>query len=288
MTNKLKHLATALLAFGLSSSTLSAQGTETNEDKFPHIFIGGAGGGFFQLNQKGYDVKNIFTPAGAFNLGAMFNPYVGMRFQYAGWKEKGHTTRLTSNRKYKYGFHTPGLDALVDVTNIFYGKKQHVFHAYAIGGIGFSAGRGHQTDVNDVYLSGQSRFTVDYRAGLQLEARINHLLGVYVEGLAINMHDHNRPELGKAGEWRIQTMIGLNFHLGGKNRVAKPATYTAPVTAENQTVTPQQPTTPPYKRQSPNQSLNHSPHPHPFWKTAAQRCSLQLVKRKYPLIKRSK
>lgn len=168
-------------------------------------------------------------------------------------------TRLTSPRNYKYGFYSPNLDAMVDLTNIFYKKKPHVFHAYAIGGVGIAAGRGRQVESDGFTSSGHSRFTVDYRAGLQLEARIKNRIGIFVEGLAINMHDHNRPQLGEAGEWRIQTMLGLNFHLGGKKRVAKPAPVATPIP----TPAKPEPAAEPVKKEEPKAKPKLEPKPQP-------------------------
>lgn len=221
MNTKCFKLGVIAFAWSLFSTTATAQ-TRDDGETYPYSFIGGAGGALFQVKERGYDLKNKCVPMGAFNLGGWVNPWLGGRFQLSGWKEKGTKTRTNLPMKYKYGFWSPNLDLMIDVTNLLC-KKPHMVHAYAIGGVGFGAGRGedYPTDVSSMK---SSRFAVDYRVGAQVEVKVAKHVGVFVEGLAVNMHEPHRPDLTKAGEWRVQALLGLNFTFGkGRKRKVEAA-----------------------------------------------------------------
>lgn len=190
-------LMAALLTLGGNAAAQAQVKAETEKDVYPQAYIGVAGGGFFQLTKVGYDVKNTFTPMGAFNLGGWFNPWLGARFQFTGWKERGMQTNHLAPERYEYGFMSPNLDLMIDVTNLLC-KKPHVVHASVLGGVGFSAGRGDNT-LQSGYVTKSNRFTVNYRVGAQVEAKVNRTLGIFVEGVAINMHECHRPALTKKG-----------------------------------------------------------------------------------------
>lgn len=203
---KKKIFATCAASFALLAlSPATANAQETEEEAYPYQFFGVGGGGFHQLTERDYTVKNQFVPLGAAQLGGMFNPYVGLRLDVSGWKERGRRNDFKDT--YKMGFLAPSLDVMLDVTNFFYGKKKHLLHLYAVGGAGFAVGRGHCYDKAG-YAATTSRFSFSPRAGLQLEAKVARFMGVYAEALAVNLTN------GGKGEWRLQPTVGFNFYMG--------------------------------------------------------------------------
>ena len=112
MKTKLKTLlALAALLFA-SASTVSAQVTDAEGKKYPHIFLGLQGGPEITLFNDSCEV----SPIGAFELGSWFNSKVGLRGKAYFWKNQYDND--TFRQKFKYTNVKTSVDFLLDLTNL--------------------------------------------------------------------------------------------------------------------------------------------------------------------------
>ena len=75
MKTKLKTLLALVALLFASASTVSAQVSDAEGKKYPHIFLGLQGGAEITLFNDSCEV----SPIGAFELGSWFNSKVGLR-----------------------------------------------------------------------------------------------------------------------------------------------------------------------------------------------------------------
>lgn len=193
------HVSMLALLAGLLIMPAQAQSEKRLNDNYPYGFMSIAGGGLWTPNSSLPQGRNRFTPMGEVGIGGMVCPYFGLRFTMDAGAEK----LLVDGEKTKETYLYSNLDAMVDVTNFFYGTKPHLLHLYAVGGVGLG------TLPNE---SRTDKMPYNVRVGGQLEARINEHWGVYVEGLAVNRH--NIVDAPK--HWQAQTMLGIKYCFTGK------------------------------------------------------------------------
>lgn len=188
-------LATCMLAL-----PTQAQSEKRLNDTYPYGFMSVAGGGLWTLDKDLPTGRNRFTPMGEFGFGGMFCPYAGARLTF----DIGAEKLLDEGEKAKKTYLYSNLDAMLNVTNFFYGTKPHLLHLYAIGGVGLGS------------LPNESRtqkLPYNVRVGGQLEARLSEHWGVYLEALAVNRHNIVQPT---AKKWQAQTMLGVKYCFSGK------------------------------------------------------------------------
>lgn len=190
-----------MLALLASMLVMPAQAQKERRlnDNYPYGFMSVAGGGLWTPDSPLPQGRNRFTPMGEVGIGGMVCPYFGLRFTMDAGAEK----LLVDGEKTKESYLYSNLDAMVDVTNFFYGTKPHLLHLYAIGGVGLG------TLPNELRTD---KMPYNVRVGGQLEARINEHWGVYVEGLAVNRHNIVDP----SKHWQAQTLLGLKYCFTGK------------------------------------------------------------------------
>ena len=228
-------LAAALMATGMA--TAHAQTTYTdrdgNEYQFKkHWFLDVQAGGQYTLGEAKFG--DLLSPNFQGAIGYQFSPVVGVRAQANGLWSRGGWAGFRAkvgdkpyNATYKYKYVAPGLDVMVNLSNLFCGwnpMRTLNVSAFLGGGINWAGGNG---EVNNIAatLKNVDDYNLEYlwqgkkvrpfgRAGVDVAIRINNTLSFMVEGNANIISDkYNSKKAGNA-DWYFNALAGVRINLG--------------------------------------------------------------------------
>src|SRR5574344_2193145 len=92
-------------------------------------------------NFKHAKFLKLVSPAATIGVGKYFSPEVGARLQVDGWQARNKYINGTKESYYNTKFIGANLDALFNLTNIFYQyKESRVFNLVGILGVGYEYG----------------------------------------------------------------------------------------------------------------------------------------------------
>jgi len=225
--NILKTLmAATLLTVGMTASAqavkVEADGTKYVFNK--HMFLNVEGGAQYTLGEAKF--KNLISPNAQLGLGYQFTPAFAARLQANGWQSMGGWTMETTTT-YKYKYVAPGIDLMLNLSNLFCGYNPHrVFNVTAfLGGganIGFSNGEandlaktiGNKTGYELEYLWDGTKVRPFGLGGVELGFRLSDVVSLLVEANANILSDkYNSKKAGNA-DWYFNGLEGLRFNLG--------------------------------------------------------------------------
>lgn len=225
---RIKFLAAALLAT-IAFVPASAQNKEKDYKSHPYTFIGVQGGG--QVTFTNNSFKNLVTPIGAVSVGHFFSPVVGARVNVSGWKNKAGYKVAGADQTYDFKYITSDLDMMINLTNAFAPKKNHVLNVYLIGGVGLSYAwdkEGQESIISSAGISEplawkDDRLVHNWRVGLQLEANVAKHWGVNLEVTANHLNDRFNGKLNSNPDWQVAGLVGVTYKFGFKKKpVPKP------------------------------------------------------------------
>ena len=125
MKRKLLVIAVAFLGTFVSAN---AQSTENN------WFLQGQVGASYSLDGTG--IGKLISPAGQIAVGKYFNPYVGTRLAFSGWRGRAGSGSKPASGFY-YGAAT--VDGLFNMSSLFCGSNpERFFNARLIAGVGYN------------------------------------------------------------------------------------------------------------------------------------------------------
>ena len=254
----IKHFFAAA-AFLACAATASAQATYTaaNGDEYSfnrHWFLNLQGGAQYTLGEASF--SDLLSPNVQLGLGYQFSPVIGLRGQVNGLWSKGGFNGYTGKdgksapytASYKYNYVAPGLDLMVNLSNLLWGwNPGRTVSLTAFVGGGLIVGYGND-EANDIAagVQNKSNYLLDYvwdgtkvrpfgRAGLDLDFRISKKVSITLEGNANILSDkYNSKKAGNA-DWYFNALAGLRINLGkcctkkAKAAPAEPAPAPAPV-----------------------------------------------------------
>lgn len=235
-----------LIVAAFFTISVSAQSTKEYQ-AYPYVFIGLQGG--VQTQFTNYPAKNLITPMGQVSLGAYFNPVVGARITASGIWAKGRLNSVAESYKYKQA--TGNVDLLVNLSNLFTGRKQSVVNAVLLGGVGLN----YAWDNDDLLALQQlpgcnDNLTVawkdnclchNFRVGLQLGFTFCRNLDFNIEVGANSNADKYNSKYSGSDDWSGYALAGFAIKFGHKKVVPEPepepiVIEEAPKTAEVWTV----------------------------------------------------
>lgn len=210
----MKHKIFLTLMALMMAFSASAQ----DEQKNSYAFVGLQGGVMYPYN--GLHVDRSWSPAAALSFGYYFNRVFGLRLQGNGtmWDAK-----LADGTKYESKAVGIDLDALFNLTNIFFPHRDNLVNLVAVLGAPFNLALPHTwvqnyaqatTEGTPMWntawkVGGQLEFNVAKRWAVNLEAGTN-----YVRQRTDGIYDNNK--------WWPYAMAGLTFKLGKCSKKVAP------------------------------------------------------------------
>ena len=237
MKTKLKTLLALVALLFASASTVSAQVTDAEGKKYPHIFLGLQGGPEITLFNDSCEV----SPIGAFELGSWFNSKVGLRGKAYFWKNQYDND--TFRQKFKYTNVKTSVDFLLDLTNLIKeNRKVKNFSTvwFVGGGFNMNWAKDVAYAATDEYPEGTdkqmrwygSRHNIGFSAntGFRFQYDIKKWVGLNFELAGHYNGHHANNYANNLGDWQFTTLLGLVFNLSQKSsKAAKTVTPPAPV-----------------------------------------------------------
>ncbi len=236
-------MASAMLAMGTAAM---AQATYTDKDGNEytfkkHAFLNLQGGAQYTLGEAKFG--DLISPNVQLGLGYQFNPVFGMRLQVNGWQSKGGWAAYRDkigdepfSADYKFKYVAPGLDFMVNLSNLFCGwNPNRVFNvtAFVGGGANIAWGNDEANEIgahikdldkyNLLYLWDGTKVRPFGRAGLDLEFKVSKSVSIMLEGNANITTDKYNSKNADNPDWYFNALAGLRINLG------KSHTKTAPV-----------------------------------------------------------
>ena len=230
----MKFFVASAFLLGLFAQTANAQDYSSLDYKpYPYVFVNAQGG--IQATFTDYQAGKLITPVTSLSVGSMFNPVVGARLNFNGWKCKGGLKSI--DQTYKFNYLNSNLDLMINLTNIVM-PKQHVypFNVYLLGGVGLTYAwdnnqmlslSDNAPDPNLTYIWDDDRLVHNFRAGVQAEWNISKHFAVNLEVNANNMADRFNSKVNHRGDWQVQALAGVTVKFGHRKKDVSSMTSTA-------------------------------------------------------------
>ncbi len=226
--------AATFIVLGSVAATAQEEAPEYQFKK--HWFLDLQGGAQYTLGEAKFD--KLLSPNVQLGIGYQFNPVLGLRLQANGWQSKGgwngYTTSATSpalTADYKFNYIAPGLDFMVNLSNLFFGwNPNRVFSVTAF--VGGGANYAWKNDeVNDIagtlkqYSYSLSHYELEYlwqdskirpfgRGGVELNFRVSDAVSIMLEGNANILSDKYNSKKADNPDWYFNALAGLRINLG--------------------------------------------------------------------------
>ena len=228
----MKHflIITSLL---LSATVTQAQDVSSDNYYFKrHSFVTIGVGTQYTLGEPKF--SRLLSPNVQLGLGYQFSPLFAARVQANAWQSKGGWSTLTASN-YKYNYVAPGVDFMLNLTNLFWGlNPQRNFNVTAFIGGGANIAWGND-EVIDIAkrLRNRSDYLLEYlwygskvrpfgRGGIEIGYRLNDAVSLLVEGNANIMTDKYNSKKAGNPDWYFNGLVGLRINLGKSyNKIEK-------------------------------------------------------------------
>lgn len=213
-----------LAAMLLMGAATTAQG----QNWWSYSYIEAQGG--LQLTSTNAPMDKLFTPTAALSLGHYFTPVVGARLHVNAWQSKSGFADL--DQYYKWKYITPDLDLMVNMSNLFSKRPNHVLNVILLGGVGLNYAWDND-ELKGLAIAPQripmawddNRLGHNIRAGLRLETYQAKPLGLSLEINANSLDDRFNSKANDADDWQFTAMLGLSYRFGYKGKKHVPQTY---------------------------------------------------------------
>lgn len=200
-----------------------------------YSFVEVQGGG--QMLNMCYSKSKLMTPTAALSFGHFFTPAVGLRLHANGWQSKGGFRALQQTYKWKY--FTGDVDFLLNVTNLFSKKPNHLINLMLLGGVGLNRAWDN-SELKELMAVNSSipasmawdknHLSHNLRVGMRLETNVTSVIGASMEVNGNHLDDRFNSYVDNQGDWQWTAMLGLSVRFGKK--FAKPAPAAVPVIEE--------------------------------------------------------
>lgn len=205
----------------------------------PHWFVRAQGGMAYDVGEA--NASHLISPGIQLTLGYKFNELFTLRGSFSGlWARNKYAY---PEQSYKWNFILPSIEAELDLTTLFWGKKPDrdaTLYAFAGGGAAYSFNNDDAVEGARKYpktfekLWNYSRWNAVFRFGLGLDYKITDEIAVGAELGANILPDHFNSKKGKNDnvDWHLNALVGVKFTIG-KSYGKIPAVY-GPVNVEPQ------------------------------------------------------
>lgn len=226
MTKFKLFLAAAALMLGGAHVNAQNSDDSKNYKPYPYMFVGIHGGA--QTTFTNYDMTKLVTPVTGVSFGSYFTPSVGVRLHVNGWQNKGGIKSL--NQTYEYNSVTSNLDLMLNLTNLFSKKDNHVFNVILIGGIGLNYAWENDDLMNIPNYQSiaplawkDDRLSHNARVGVQFDLNLAKHFGLNLEIAANSLSDRYNSKTNSKDDWKATASLGLVYKFGFKKKPVPPA-----------------------------------------------------------------
>ena len=243
----LKTLLIGALAFAATAASAQVyeakDGTKYEFQKY--WFFDLEGGAQYTLGEAKF--RRLVRPNVQVAIGRQFSPVLGLRLQVNGWQSRGYWDLGLMDANgysahypigYTFNYVAPGLDLMVDLTNLIGGyNPTRVFGLKAFVGGGVNLGfdndelnehldKSHNgltlrnnslpntTGHSFEYVWDGSQVLPFGRAGLEASFRLNKCISLLIEGNANILSDKYNSKKTDNADWYFNVLGGLRFNLG--------------------------------------------------------------------------
>jgi len=252
-------LVAMMLGVGTSAMAQASYDAEdgTRYEFKKHLFLNLEGGVQYSLGEAQF--AKLLSPNAQIGIGYQFSPVFAVRLQANAWQSKGgwknyryHETSYTFDRDYSFNYVAPGIDVMVNLSNLICGyNPTRVFNLTAfLGGganIAFRNGEVNRIARNMSNMPGYNGLLLEYlwsgervrafgRGGLEAAFRLNDIVSLTVEGNANILSDRYNSKKAGNPDWYFNGLVGLRFNLGKPHKKMVPMVTTVPTTTRTDTV----------------------------------------------------
>ena len=210
---------------------------------YPYGFVQIQGG----VNTTFTDVNftDLLSPTASVGFGAWFNSAVGARLHFNAWESKGGFDNWAVGngglQTYKYNYATADFDLMLNLTNFFSKKRNHLFNVILVGGVGMNYAwnnddlQGLISNPNlvpanstvNAWGEGTTRETLlnhNLRAGLLFDLNVAKHWNIGLEVDANSLDDRFNSKYLDCDDWMVTAQLSLTYKFGFKKPCApKPA-----------------------------------------------------------------
>lgn len=232
----------ALIAFSgsvMCTYSQESKGVLVEEGKYefnPHWYLQAGGGVGYTIGET-QKVKDLFSPAAAFNVGYQFTPLWAVRLGASGWEARGGFP-TSSFYNYDFNFVQANLDLVLSLSN-WWGSynPERVCNWYIFAGGAF----------NHAFNNSEARYfakkqKMEYlwhgflnsfagRAGVGLDVNLTKRLALNFEVNANILSDRFNSKKAGNPDFHFNALAGLSLRLGKTYTKTEPI-YAAPVVEE--------------------------------------------------------
>lgn len=208
---------------------------------YPYGFVqiqGGVGTTFTNV-----DFTDLLSPTASVGVGAFFTPAVGARLHFNAWESKGGFRSISDT--YKFNYLNTNADLLINLTNIFSKKNNHLFNLIFVGGIGLNyawnnddltailAEKTPGESTANAWGDGNMRSDLlshNIRAGLLFDFNVAKHWNIGLEVDANSLDDRFNSKYNNSDDWMVTAQLSITYKFGQKKvKAVVPATRIEPV-----------------------------------------------------------
>ena len=222
-----------------------------------HLFLNVEGGAQYTLGEAKF--SKLLSPNAQLGLGYQFSPVLAVRLQANAWQSKGgwknyrsNSTSYAFDRDYAFNYVAPGLDVMVNLSNLICGynpTRVFSFSAFLGGGanIAFRNGEVNRIASHMRSMDGYNGLLLEYlwsgervrpfgRGGLEAAFRLNDYVSLTIEGNANVLSDKYNSKKAGNPDWYFNALAGLRVNLGKTHHKTVPMVSVLPTAGRTDTV----------------------------------------------------
>lgn len=202
---------------------------------YPYNFVQLQGGLGTTFTNKSF--TDLLSPTASVGVGRFFAPAVGARLHINAWESKGGFRTIDDT--YKFNYLNTNADVLLNLTNLFSKKNNHLLNVILVGGIGLNYAWNNDDLTNlldnpaavqpgesttNAWGDGRTRKSLlshNLRAGLLFDVNVCKNWNVGFEIDANSLDDRFNSKYNNSDDWMVTASVSITYKFGHKK-------YTAP------------------------------------------------------------
>ncbi len=231
-------LTTALCSLGASAQAQHACCQEAQQlgyRPYPYTFVQLQGGLGTTFTNKAF--TDLLSPTASVGFGRFFGSAVGARLHVNAWESKGGFNSIEDTYKFKYV--NTNADLLLNLTNLFSKRDNHLFNVILVGGVGLNYAWGNDDldailarpvtllpteNTTNAWGEGKTRESLlshNLRAGLLFDFNLAKHWNVGVEIDANSLDDRFNSKYNNSDDWMVTAQLSLTYKFGHKKPCQK-------------------------------------------------------------------
>lgn len=197
---------------------------------YPYNFVQLQGGLGTTFTNKSF--TDLLSPTASVGVGRFFAPAVGARLHINAWESKGGFRTIDDT--YKFNYLNTNADVLLNLTNLFSKKNNHLLNVILVGGIGLNYAWNNDDLTNlldnpaavqpgestaNAWGDGRTRKSLlshNLRAGLLFDVNVCKNWNVGLEIDANSLDDRFNSKYNNSDDWMMTAQLSVTFKFGHK------------------------------------------------------------------------